>query len=53
MAASTSTLSTGTIFQFPDFMTFSSAGEFAGSNEIKPNSSSGTMKEDKFRGEES
>jgi hypothetical protein len=53
MVASTSALSADTIFQFPDFMTSSSAGEFAGSHEIRPNASWGTMQEGKFRGEES
>jgi hypothetical protein len=35
MVATASTLNTGTIFQFSNFMTSSSAGIFAGSNEIK------------------
>jgi hypothetical protein len=34
-------------------MTSSFAGEFAGLDELKPDSSSGTMQEDKFRGKES
>jgi hypothetical protein len=53
MVANASTLSTGTIFQFPDLKTSSSAGEFAGSNELKPNSSSGALQEVKNRCEES
>jgi hypothetical protein len=40
MVATASTLNTGTIFQFSNFMTSSSAGIFAGANQIETHWSS-------------